>query len=95
MYNDLSNFNRRIQNVIVLLINRHGGEIHGSWFEIADLIQMELGGVVDDEDTHMMRRHLQAVGFDHLTANSAVVYFHNGRDPINLVDRSLVYEVAE
>lgn len=91
---DLVSFNRRITNCIVLLVNRHGGEIHGSWFQIADLIQTEMGGVIDDADVEMMKWHLMEVGLEHLTENSPVVFF---RMPcpmgvLNLVDRSLVYD---
>ena len=89
--NDMTSFNRRIQNCIALVVNRHGGEIHGSWFQIADVIQMELGGVIDDECVHQMRRHLMAVGLDHHTANSPVVFFRGDGGEINLVDRTLVY----
>jgi len=92
MTNDMTNFNRRIQNAIVLLVNRHGGEIHGSWFEIADLIQSEMGGVIDDEDVHLMRRHLQAVGLEHLTEGSPVAFFRMpcAGAELNLVDRRLL-----
>lgn len=92
---DLVSFNKRITNTIVLLVNRHGGEIHGSWFQIADLIQTEMGGVFDDDDVHRMREHIMEVGLEHLTANSPVVFFSmsDPRAPLNLVDRRLVYDV--
>lgn len=92
---DLVSFNRRITNTIVLLVNRHGGEVHGSWFEIADLIQTEMGGVIEDEDVHMMKNHIMAVGLEHLTEGSPVVFFRmpDPRGQLNIVDRELVYDV--
>lgn len=95
MYNDMTNFNRRIQNCIVLLVNRHGGEIHGSWFQIAELIQDEMGGIIDDEDVQLMKDHIMAVGLEHLTEGSPVVFFKMNcpMGALNLVDRKLVYDV--
>ena len=94
MNNDMTNFNRRIQNSIVLLVSRHGGEIHGSWFEIADFIQSEMSGVLDDDCVHRMKAHLMAVGLDCLTANSPVVFFKtpDHMAPLNLILRELVHE---
>lgn len=93
MINNMSSFNRCIQNAVVLLVARHGGEFHGSWFQVADLIQMEVGGVIDDECTHQMRRHLQAVTLDYIVAGSPVVFFKSRNGDLNLVDEGLVYYV--
>lgn len=92
MINTMSHFNRCIQNAVVLLVARHGGEIHGSWFQVSDLIQMEVGGVIDDECAHQMRRHLMAVTMDYIVAGSPVVFFKSRNGDLHLVAKELIDE---
>jgi len=86
-----SNFNRMITNSIVLAVRfSETGEVHGSWPVIADKILCELNGYDDhDEVLGKMQQHLMAVGLDHLTANSPVVFFRGDGGELNLVLREL------
>ncbi|WP_332820469.1 hypothetical protein [Pseudomonas sp.] len=89
---ELTNFNRRILNSLLIVVRQNQGAIFGSWFQVADLIQTEMGGVTDDEDVHRMRRHLMAVGFDHLTEGSPLAYFRAINGDHHFVERGLLNE---
>lgn len=89
---ELSNFNRRILNSLLIVVRQHQGAIFGSWFQVSDLIQMEMGGVSDDEDVHRMRRHLMALTFDHLVEGSPLAYFRAINGDHHFVERRLLDE---
>lgn len=72
---DLTNFNRRIVNTLCICARKNGGEVHGSVPAIAVLVLEEMNGAVFDESLKRMRDHLHAVGFEHLTEGSPLVYF--------------------
>lgn len=88
-------FNRQILSSICILVRQsEQGEIHGSWPVIADKILCELMGY-DDHDgvADRMQRHLIAVGLQHITANSPVVFFRSMTGELNLVARELIENV--
>lgn len=89
---ELTLFNRRILNSLLIAVKRNQGALFGSWFQIADLIQTELGGVIDDEDVHRMRRHLMALTFDHLTEGSDLAYFRAINGDHHFVEKVLLNE---
>lgn len=89
---ELSNFNRRILNSLLIVVRQNQGAVFGSWFQVADLIQSEMGGVTDDDDVHRMRRHLMAIGFEHLTANSPLAYFRATNGDHHFVEKGLLNE---
>lgn len=89
----LTLFNRRILNSLQIVVRQNRGAIFGSWFQIADVIQTELGGVTDDDDVHRMRRHLMAITFDHLVEGSDLVYFRAMNGDHHFVEGGLLENV--
>lgn len=87
-------FNRQILNSICILVRQsEQGEVHGSWPAIADKILCELMGHEDhDEIVDRMQRHLIAVGLQHITEGSPVVFFRSMSGELNLVARELCHE---
>lgn len=92
MHNDMSNFNRQIQNAAAIALAQHGGEAHGRLWKIADLIASEMYGPAEPHDISLMKQHMLAVGIEHLFEGSPVVCFRGGDDDYSLVDRRLLNE---
>ena len=89
----LTVFERQIVSAVCILVRQNEGEIHGSWPVIADKIACELGFTESGEIVEKMQNKLQEIGLEVLTAGSLVAFFRSMNGELNLVDRTLVYEV--
>lgn len=86
-------FNRMLANGLRRIVQRNDGEFHGSWWQIANALQLEIGGIVMEEQVTDMRQHLMAVTLDYLVHGTELVTFKSINGDWHLVDRRHVYYV--
>lgn len=86
----MNGFNRILQNALRRVVQRNDGEFHGSWWGVANALQLEIGGVVMEEQVDDMKTHLFAVGMDHLVDGSQLAYFRSINGDHNFVERGLL-----
>lgn len=94
IHDPMTVFNRQILNSICILVRQNGGELHGHWPLIADKVACDLGLSIEayDEIAQKMQDHLIAVGLDHITAGSPVVFFRSMSGELHLVSKELLHE---
>lgn len=86
-------FNRMLSNALCRIVQRNGGEFHGSFWEVANALQLEVGGITCEEDVEPMKSHLLDVGGDALVEGTDLVFFRDYKNgDLNFVERGLVYD---
>lgn len=86
-------FDRMLKNALRRIVQRGGGEFHGSFWELAEALQLEVGGITDDEDVILMKRHVMQMGPEALAADTGLVFFRDYKTgEVNYVLEDLVYD---
>lgn len=86
-------FNRMLSNALRRIVQRNNGEFHGSYWQVAEALQLEVGGIVMEEQVSDMKTHLMNTGGEALVAGTDLVFFRNYENSeLNFVDRELIHE---
>lgn len=86
-------FNRLLSNALRRIVQRNGGEFHGSFWQVAEALQLEVGGIVMEEQVIDMKLHVLDVGGDALVDGTDLVFFRDSLSgDLNFVEKELMRE---
>lgn len=87
-------FNGMLSNALRRIVRRNGGEFHGSFWQVAEALQLEVGGIVCEEDVEPMKSHILNIGCEALVEGTDLVFFkmNDPRAPLNFVEKELFYD---